>query len=171
MTSDLSTIVAKLGLLSTTDLQTVQTTASYLLTGKAQVEIKEDEEDLFMFYTYLSKALSEKGINPQPWEAFKKRRTKLFQELKQKFSITTVYTLRYFGNLKSKDRRRLYKIYGFVLVNWVDSNPVIPLTITSTIRMVDRLPEFMANAFPGYAESELLPLILDLGRPSNSEKD
>ena len=171
MTSNLSAVVAKLGLLSPSELQTVQATTTHLLSGKVEDKIEEDEEDLFMFYAQLAKSLSLKGINVLPWVVFKKRRLKSFRELKRKFSSTTVYTIKHFGNLNAKERRRLYNIYGMTIVNWVETNPVVPLTVSTTIRMVDRLPEFIANAFPGYAESGLLPLILELGSPRNNSEE
>jgi hypothetical protein len=154
-------IIAQLPTLSKEELQTVKSLAEHLI-GNGTTLSEEDtiDSELYLFYTQISHRMEEKGISTLPWPVLIRR--PIFREFKKKFGTTKTYTLRYLGNLSRLQRQRLYNIYASIIVDWIDHQPKIPLRTTTVIRAVDYVPSLMNKSFPGYVESGLLHLILDL---------
>lgn len=159
--STLQKIVAELAKLTASERLAVAAAAKHLTPNGADGEAyAQDDEDLFIFYTKLRQTLADKGIKSPNWNGA--RKTKSFKVLPDKFAELQAYTNEHFGALDRRNRQRLYGIYARVIVAWVEENPYTPLTTRIAINHVDKISEIMANAFPGYAESKLLPIILGI---------
>lgn len=155
----LQEIVTKLPALTPSELQTLKVTADHLLAGNgSQREVDEEDDELFLFYTQIRSALSEKGVVCRPWFGFKQ--TKTYTIFKKQFPKVQEYTNQFFGPLTRRRRQQLYGVYSVVLVNCISQNPYVPLNTRTAFQNVGHISEYMATAFPGYAKSGFLPVVV-----------
>lgn len=157
----LQEVIGRLPTLTEDELEAVKTLANHLQSGtQRQGEIDKQEDDLQLFYVQTVRILSNRGIRCQPWYTF--RKLSLYRDLRRKFPEIEQYTQQYFGTLPLRKRQRLYQLYAVLIADWISQNPAIPLTLKNFINHSHRTSEFVANAFPQYAEAGWLPLILGL---------
>ena len=51
---------------------------------------------------------------------------------------------------KTKDKRRLFRLFSRIMVAWLDSIPNVPVTPLTVVRNAEKFPSLIEEQFPGY---------------------
>ncbi len=130
-----------------------------LLSSPSQGEDQGD--DGLLFYDALSHAISEaNGKKHLPYPVFKKNR--YFPMYKKKLPDVLKFLGENLPTLKRIERMYLFGIVSNVLVTNLQDIK-IPVSIGAACRHLDRVPELMDNAFPGYIQAGLLRMLVQAG--------
>lgn len=151
-----------IGELTPNELNTVRAAVEHLTDGTSHQRVVEDraDDELQLFYVQLIKALKTKGISSPPWFVIRQRSA--YASFRKKFKVVESYTKKYFGQLSKPKRMRLYHLYATLAADSTEDNPDVPLDAALIMRNVDKIPGYVTQAFPAYAESGYLPLILSI---------
>lgn len=124
-----------------------------------------------LFYASLTEELARRlHTSFAPLPILKKNSLKTFNKFLQVSGDFNIWIDRVFRDttVTRLQRRRLYIIAIEIVVDNVE-NSKVPLSLTSSLNFFVNFPGLFDKAFPGYIESNMLGMLLEMGFFSNSD--
>ncbi len=150
-------IIDNLHHLSTEEWEGLSKRLTFLLTSKKKEKVRIGEE---AFYSILDNELSKK-LKTKSFPFHKFKRTNSYKTLGEAFEVALDYMEVVFKGEKMTRVKKLqfYLIACKIVLKDQETNPA-PLNIKTLLNGFKLLPGLIDRAFPGYAHSGVLPMIL-----------
>lgn len=152
------TIVSQLDSLSPEEIKQVKARTSFLLDHMKSDNNNADDFAKRTFYDDLAKELRERGVESvPPYVAF--RRSGYGRRLDNAYEHISSFIDWHMPRLKRTEHRRALRVLAGVIAQIARMHKV-PLSMVALLNCCENVHEYVDEAFPGYIESGMLPIVV-----------
>ena len=152
-------IDVNLGHMTTKELQELQGAVGFWLKKRKSSDRRENTSETQLVYDCLRCVLKRQGMNNfPPFAVFEKN--KYFNSYIDALPIIDDFFEEYFPKIRKIEKIKLLNIFLGKLVSMLRGQR-LPITVGVLAVNVQRLPEAIEDAFPGYAEAGIMSKLID----------